>query len=123
MGAMATQQMADRVAGLLEERLKIRGQGLSAKLSGARRHVPRKVAIAAAKLAEAAEMSQNPKLMLQIDDAKVADAYDTCVRYLAPLGAGARRRGVLTSVAAQLVVGLLALALIGWVIARMRGLA
>lgn len=122
MGAITIQQMADRVAELMESRLRVRGAGLAEKLGRGGRHLPRKVRLAAGKLAEAAHMSQNPKLLLQIDEAEVAENYDICLRHLAPLGAGARRRGLLLSVTAQVVFGLIVVAAAALLLMRWRGL-
>lgn len=104
MGAITIQQMADRVAALMEERLGIKGTGLAAKLRRGGRRLPRKVRTAAEDLAEAAHMSQNPKLLLQVDETRVAEAYDLCLRHLVTQ----RRTGVWAaagrSLAASLVV-------------------
>ena len=94
----SVQQMADRVAELMELRLRIRGDGLGEKLRRGRRMLPRKVSAAAAYLADTAEQARVPKLVSQIDSERTAEAYDTCVRYLKPLGAGARRKALLWQV-------------------------
>jgi hypothetical protein len=119
MSGVSVQQMADRVAELMEERLRVRGDGLPAKLRRGGRFLPRKVRAQAAYLAEAAARAQVPRLQLQIDHTKVTTAYDTCVRHLKPLGRGARRRAlaldVMTSLAAVvLVTGVLVLAVLVW---------
>lgn len=100
MSAISVQQMADRVAGLMEERLKVRGKGLADKLRRGGRLLPRKVRAEAQLLAEAAERAKVPKLMLQLDLERVSAAYDACLHYLRPLGRGARARGYLLTVAA-----------------------
>lgn len=122
MGATTIQQMADRVAGLLEERLQIRGAGLTEKLARGGRRLPRKVRQAAQDLAQASQMSHNPKLLIQIDESKVAEAYDRCLRYLGPLGAKGRRWFILQSMVAQIAFGLIVV--IGGVLlfAKWRGL-
>ena len=74
MSAVTIQQMADRVAGLMEERLRIRGVGLAEKLRKGGRLLPRRVRVAAEFLAQAAAMAQNAKLLMQIDDGAVAGA-------------------------------------------------
>lgn len=122
MGAITIQQMADRVAGLMEDRLRARGDGLAAKLRSAGRKLPRRVRKAAENLAEAAHMSQNPKLLLQINDEHVADAYDICVRHLAALGKTARRKGLLGSIAAQVVFGLIVVIGLAILVMKSRGL-
>ena len=108
MGAVTIQQMADRVAELMELRLRARGSGLAEKLARGGRALPRRVRAAAGTLAEAAQMAQNPKLLVQIDELRVAAAYDICLHYLGPLGRGARRKGaaldILATMAFSLVV-------------------
>lgn len=119
MGAVAIQQMADRVAVLMEERLGLRGQGLEGKLRRAPRALPRRVREAALRLAEAAHMSQNPKLLLQVDEGRVAADYDLCVRHLGSVSAWDRRKaailGTTTSILLSLgVVAALLVAVLRW---------
>lgn len=118
MGAVAIQQMADRVAALMEERLRLRGQGLEAKLKRGGRALPRRVRDAASRLAVAAHHSQNPKLLLQIDEERVAQDYDICLRHLGTLGQWDRRRGVLLRITASVLLPLLVV--MGGVIAVLR---
>ena len=94
----SVQQMADRVAELMELRLRIRGEDLGEKVRRGRRMLPRKVSAAASYLADTAEQARVPKLVSQIDSERTAEAYDTCVRYLKPLGAGARRKALMWQV-------------------------
>ncbi|MCY1126168.1 hypothetical protein OU426_04815 [Frigidibacter sp. RF13] len=112
--SISVQQMADRVAELMEARLRVKGEGLAAKLRRGGRHLPRKVLAAAEALARQAEMATIPRLQMQVDPEEAAEAYDACVRYLKPLGAGARRRALLwqmtTAIATGLFVTLVALA-------------
>ena len=119
MSAITIQQMADRVAGLMEERLRVRGAGLTQKLRKGGRLLPRKVRTQAAFLAQAAALAQNPKLMMQLDQAAVAQAYDTCVKHLGRVNAWERRKsavvGMVASMAASvLVLGALLLAVLRW---------
>jgi hypothetical protein len=108
MSGVTVQQMADRVAQLMEERLRIKGRGLGEKLRRGGRYLPRKVRTQAAYLAQAAAEAQVPRLQMRLDSERIATAYDACVRYLKPLGQGARRKAALlnfiTSVAATLLV-------------------
>ena len=122
MGAITIQQMADRVAGLMEDRLRIKGNGLAEKLGRGGRRLPRKARVAAERLAEAAHMSQNPKLLLQVDEGEVAEAYDICLRHLSPLGASARRKGAMMSIFAQVAFGLIVVAGLVVLVLKMRGL-
>jgi hypothetical protein len=111
MSAVAIQQMADRVAGLMEERLKVGGRDLSAKLRRGRRLLPKKERDAAQLLAAAAEKSKNPKLLGQIDMGQVADAYDACVRHLMTVDPAGRRRDTISGIIASIAFGVLALIL------------
>ena len=110
MGAVTIQQMADRVAELMELRLRARGSGLAEKLARGGRALPRRVRAAAGTLAEAAQMAQNPKLLVQIDEAQVAAAYDICLHYLGPLGRGARRKGAALDALATMAFSLVVVA-------------
>ena len=108
MSGVSIRQMADRVAGLMETRLRARGTGLAAKLRSRGRQLPRKVRRAAQALAVAAEQAENPRLMMQLDLAKVAADYDLCVRHLGGLGARDRRIAALLDFGARLALILLA---------------
>ncbi len=119
MSGVSVQQMADRVAQLMEERLRIKGKTLPHKLRRGGRLLPRKVRQSAAYLAAAADQARIPKLQLQLNHQAITDAYDVCVRHLKPLGVGARRRAVIvslvTSIAAILVVTtVMVLAVLVW---------
>ena len=111
MSAVAIQQMADRVAGLLEERLNLRGRDLAAKLRRGGRQLPKKVREGAKVLAAAAEKSKHPKLLGQIDMGQVADAYDVCVRHLMTIDPVGRRRDTIAGVIGSVGIGVLVLAL------------
>ncbi len=117
--SISVQQMADRVAELMEARLRVRGTGLAAKLKRGRRHLPKRVLLAAEALAEADRQAQIPQLQARIDREATAQAYDICVRYLKPLGAGARRRAFLWSLAGSaaavsLVTAAMAVTVLFW---------
>lgn len=112
MTGVPIQQMANRVAELLEKKLGIRGDGLSGKVPRAGRRLPRRVSQAAQQLSQAAAMAQNPKLLLQIDQEATAKAYDICVRYLSPLDGASRRKGALLNMAASVGFSLLTVAVI-----------
>ncbi|MGL4322386.1 MAG: hypothetical protein ACRCS3_16120 [Paracoccaceae bacterium] len=110
MGAVTVQQMAQRVNGLLEERLRLRGNSLADKLHRAGRRLPRRVRQAAARLSVAEAKSVVPKLLLQVDEGDVARDYDTCVRHLTSVRpTGGMMTGVVR-IAASVAVGLLVLA-------------
>lgn len=121
MGAVAIQQMADRVAALMEERLSLRGQGLEGKLRRSPRALPRRVRAAALRLAEAAHMSQNPKLLLQVDEGKVAEDYDLCLRHLNAVSPWDRRRAALLGTTTSILVSLGIVAALVVAVLRWRG--
>jgi hypothetical protein len=111
MGAVTVQQMAQRVSALMEERLRARGDGLEARLRHAGRRLPRKVRMAAGRLALAEAKSMVPKLLLQVDEGDVARDYDTCVRHLSAIRpAGGIVLSGVVRIAASVAVGLLVLA-------------
>lgn len=119
MSAVTLQQMADRVAGLMEERLRVRGRGLTEKLRKGGRLLPRKVRAAAEVVAQAAVLSQNHKLLMQIDREAVAASYDLCVRHLGGINPSERRKGLILNIAASvafsvLVVAVLMVAVLYW---------
>lgn len=119
MSAVTFQQMADRVAGLMEERLRLRGRGLTEKLRKGGRLLPRKVRAAADLVAQAAVQSQNPRLLMQIDREAVAEAYDLCLRHLGGLDRAERVKGLVLNIAASaafslLVVAVLLVAVLYW---------
>ena len=107
MSAVSIQQMADRVAALMEERLRLRGGDLAAKLRKGGRMLPRKVRAAAKDLADAAERAKNPKLLVQIDMEKVARDYDICVHHLSSVARKGGWKVLLVNTAATVALGLL----------------
>jgi hypothetical protein len=92
MSSVAIQQMADRVAQLMEERLGISGRDLASRLRKGGRLLPKRVREAAGLLADSAEKSKSPKLLGQIDMGAVSDAYDTCLKHLSTIDPDTRRR-------------------------------
>lgn len=122
MGAATVQQMADRVGALIEERLRVRGTGLADKVRRAGRRLPRSVREAARRLAEAETMAQNPKLLLQIDEARVAADYDTCLRHLTAISTRDRWVGWLVNTGASVVMTLLVVAALVAAVLYWRGL-
>lgn len=119
MSAETIQQMADRVAALIEVRLGVRGNDLAAKLRNARGRIPAAVRAEAQLLETAAMQAQNPKLLFQIDEAGVIRAYDACIKFLNNVDRAARRRamlmGMVSSIAFSLfAVGVIFLAVLYW---------
>ena len=119
MGAATIQQKADRVAALMAKQLHVRGTTLSDTLRKGAGKLPKAVRAEARFLETAAAQAQHPKLLVQIDDGRVAQAYDACVRFLTGVDRKARRRamlaGMVSSIAFSLfVVGVLFLAVLYW---------
>jgi hypothetical protein len=83
MSAITIQQMADRALQLLDQTGGARGGTIGLRLKRAARHQPREVRRAAERLARAAIEAEDPKLLLQIDEARVAADYDVMIRHLA----------------------------------------
>ncbi|WP_054006881.1 hypothetical protein [Cypionkella psychrotolerans] len=121
MTGVPIQQMADRVAGLMEQRLRVRGQGLGEKLRKGGRLLPRRVRASAEVLHTGAVMAQNPKLWAQVDQQAVAQAYDTCVRHLNGVDGGDRRKGAVLGIAASVAFSVLAVAALLFAVLRWRG--
>ncbi|MBC7154528.1 MAG: hypothetical protein H5U19_07955 [Rhodobacteraceae bacterium] len=102
--------MADRVAELMEERLKVRGAGLPEKLRRGGRLLPRKVRVQAQYLAEACRQAEHPHLRVRVDMARVAGAYDATVRHLTGINRWQRRRVAALDFLASAAFNLLVLA-------------
>src|SRR5690554_37398 len=113
MGAASIQQMAERVAQLMQERLGARGADLREKMQRAGRLLPRKVRQEARYIADAARLAANPRTLPDVDEARVAHAYDLCLRHLKGVGrstawrarmtGGAGRAGASLAIAAAIV--------------------
>jgi len=121
MSAVTIHQMAERVAAMMEERLGVSGNDLAAKLRRGKRSLPRKVALAAQALADASENAKNPKLLVQINQADVANSYDVCVRHLATVKPGGRMKGLVINAAATVALGLLILGVVIVIVRQMNG--
>ena len=122
MSVVTVQQMAARVAALLEERLRVRGDTLEARLARAGRRLPRKVRDAGAALVQATMMIRNPKLMHQVDDETVALAYDICLRHLNTVDPAAARKGLILDIAARIAFALLVVAVLFVAVLYWRGM-
>jgi len=77
------QQMADRVAGLLEERYGLKGAGLGEKVARGGGRLPRRLRAEAEILAGALEAVRTGRFHGEADHARAAAAYDVLVRGLA----------------------------------------
>lgn len=121
MSAITIQQMADRVAGLMEERLGVRGNGLSDKLRRGGRLLPRGVRGQAQELANLAEKAQNPKLLVQIDPGRVAACYDGCLRYLSAQRSGSAGLRAVWRISVTVVLGLMLVGALVLLVQRLQG--
>jgi hypothetical protein len=121
MSSVAIQQMADRVAQLLDERLGIGGRDLAAALRKAGRLLPKRVREAAGLLADAAEKARNPKLLGQIDMGAVSDAYDTCLKHLSAIDPDTRRRNTFSGMVGFIGGGIFLLAVAIFAVLMWRG--
>ncbi|MCF1709218.1 hypothetical protein L0V05_10355 [Tabrizicola sp. J26] len=121
MGAVTIQQMADRVAALMEERLGLRGRSLADKLRRSGRVLPAAIRSEIGVIEEAARHAQNPKLKLRIDEARVARAFDLSVRHLSRIDASARRRNTWIGVANSIAISLFAVLVLTLGVLHWRG--
>lgn len=122
MGAGTIQQMADRVAALMDEKLHVRGRTLGDRLRKGAGKLPRAVRAEARFLESAAAQAQHPRLLVQIDDARVARAYDACLRYLNGVDRKARRRAMLAGMASSIAFSLFVVAVLFLAVLFWRGL-
>ena len=111
MSSVAIQQMADRVAQLLEEKLGLSGGDLAARLRKGGRLLPKRVREAAQLLSDSAEKAKNPKLLAQVDMGAVSDAYDACLKHLSTIDPAARRGDTLSGMVRFVGGGILLLTL------------
>ncbi len=121
MGAATIQQMADRIAALMEDRLRVKGSGLTQKLRRGGGLLPRKIRAEAQVLAQSADMVQNPKLLTRVDEVRVASAYDLCLRHLNTVNVWDRRKGAVINAALSVLGSLLAAVVVGVGLLMWRG--
>lgn len=119
MTAERLEARAASLAALIEKKLKVRGDGLEAKLRRGRRRLPPKVRREAERLVEAQRLAGHPKLAARIDADGLEAAYVRCERWLKGVDLKKRRReAALNMVTAQafnlLVVGSAFVAYLVW---------
>ncbi len=114
MSAASIRQMAERIAALVEDRLRLPRKGLDTAryLLKAERHVPKSVARELRVLAEAASLTDDPADLRRVDYARLATAYETCLKHLNGLPQGVRRMRFLAEVSRNIWVNLTVFALI-----------
>ena len=121
MSAVTIQQMAERITALMEQQLRLKGKDLREKLRKGGRILPRRVRAAAEELADAAEKSQNPKLLLQIDETAVVAAYDVCSKHLSKIDAGYLWTSSMLRTASSIVISLFVVVLLAVGVLYWRG--
>ena len=92
MSVVTVEERADRIARLIEERLRVRGRGLETKLRRAGRLIPKWVRQEAQTLVQAQHFSANPKLMKLIDPGQIDQAYTRCETWLKSVDPWERRK-------------------------------
>ena len=105
---MIYEDRAGHLADLIEERLGVRGKGLSAKLKYAGRLLPRHVHRDAGVVVDALALQANPKLARRVDERSVSAACRNVESYLSGIDPNTRRIdriiGFLSSNALNLLV-------------------
>lgn len=122
MVGLTVQQMADEVAGLLQERLGLRGARLGIKLRRGRRLLPRRVRLAAEQLQAAAEMSEHPKLALRVDHKATAAAHQICITHLGGIDHKYQRASRRIGLAGSIAFSILTVAALFGAVSVWRGL-
>lgn len=105
---MTIGEMAAEVAGLMQDRLRIGGEGLAAKLRRGAKLLPRDIRRQAEYLAQAERMAGAPKLFHQLDQARIDQAHAACVAHLYPIGRAERRWSVFMSIVVRLAFAIIA---------------
>lgn len=119
MKSVSVEEMADRIAALMGDRLGVRGRTLADKLRRGGGRLPKRIRAEAEVLSRAVAEAGHPVLAARMDRARVAAAFDACLRYLRPIGARQRWLNRLLDFAAQvafvlLATGLLLLSTLVW---------
>ncbi len=99
---MDVNALADEVAGLIGERLGVRGSTLAHRVSRVRRRLPPDLRVAAADLVDAQHMAANPRLARRIDPNRVARAHAALVAHLTSIDRSAARRATVLDMIATL---------------------
>lgn len=122
MADLEPQEMGERIAALMADRLGTGGQGLAEKLRRDGRRLPRRIRAEADYLVTAAELARHPRTCFMVDTGRLRHAHDLCHRHLSRIGRGRRlRRGVLDALGV-IVLSLVVVAVGLIAVARWRGL-
>jgi len=92
---MTYQEMADQIADLIEQRLRIRGRDLEAKLKRAGRLLPKYIQRDGDVLVQSLKLQGSPKLARRVDADKVQRAFEACEKHLSDIDSGDRRKDAL----------------------------
>ncbi|MDF0601754.1 hypothetical protein P1J78_13495 [Psychromarinibacter sp. C21-152] len=92
MTAERLEARAASLAALIEKKLRVKGDGLEAKLRRGRRRMPAKVRREAERLVEAQRFADHPKLRMQVDAGALEASYARCARWLKGVDLKKRRR-------------------------------
>lgn len=111
----------EEIAQLMRQELRAGGTTFDDALRQCRRQLPRKLRRDADLLARAEPFSQHPKLRLQLDHARIAQAHARLRAHLRRAGAGRRRVDLLLSVLGSLALGALMLLALWAAVLVLRG--
>ncbi|WP_172292571.1 hypothetical protein [Pseudoruegeria sp. HB172150] len=99
--------LAASLADVFEKKLKLKGDGLEAKLAGGGAKLPEWVQAEAGAIAEAAALAHHPKLWMRVDEGALEAGYKRCVRWAKGVDLKAERRGKVLDWAAGTAFNLL----------------
>ncbi|WP_299676498.1 hypothetical protein [uncultured Roseobacter sp.] len=119
MREIETQLPALREA--LETHLGVKGRSLAQQIKRAGRRLPRRLRVQAGMLAQAEAAAGNPRLLRQLDEARLTRALDALSAYLAGIDRAEARRTRMISIAAVIAFNLILLFTAVVVLLRLRG--
>lgn len=105
----------------LERHLGVKGRSLAHQVRRAGRRLPKRVRAQAALLGQAEAVSGNPRLLRQLDEARVAQACEELSAHLAGIDRAEIRRGRILSILAVLAFNFILIFVAFVVFLRMRG--
>ncbi|MGJ8602922.1 MAG: hypothetical protein ACSHXH_02270 [Marivita sp.] len=108
---------------LLAKRLGLKRGTLSHRVAKAGRRLPAAVRNDIALVAEAEQMTANPRLALRLDATATQAAYDRAVTHLRAIDAADRRKGFVLSILGSMAFNVLAVIVLLIAVLRWRGLA
>lgn len=119
MGHKTVENMAETLSLLLYDKLRVKGDGLQAKITRAGRLLPRRIRQKATLIAEAERFAGNPKLARMIDETALNRAYKEVETHLNSIDVADLRKGRLINFFGLLsfnllVVGALLLGFLVW---------